>query len=74
MEEFKVKVKDLKQDCVHKFTVLANSKQEANQTAIKMLKGVLKHDEFEIKSCELNYRKYTYTGDAPNRTRASKST
>ena len=63
MEEFKVRVKDLEQNCVHKFTVLANSKNEANEKAIKMLKGVLKHNEFEIKSCELNYRKYTYSGD-----------
>lgn len=48
MKEYKVKVKDLRQDLTHTMSQIARSKREANALVLKFLRKSMGHDEFEV--------------------------
>lgn len=48
MEEYEVKIKDIRQDITHTIRQLAKSKNEANSIVLEFLRDNLGHDEFEI--------------------------
>lgn len=60
MEDFKVSVKDFDQNTTHTFTVKADSKNEANEKAIKFLNDNIGKNQYEIKKCHLLYEKWKY--------------
>ena len=60
MEDYKIKIKDNTQNCVHTLTEHAASPNQANQQALKYLRKHIGNNDYEIKDCSLVYRKYTY--------------
>lgn len=48
MTEYKVKIKDYRQNTTHHLTQYAESQNEANAAALELAKKLLRHDELEL--------------------------